>query len=49
VRITRTRTIAGTTTRETAYLVITLPAADAQPIDLNSWARRHWHIENRLH
>jgi predicted transposase YbfD/YdcC len=49
VRITRTRTLAGTTTRETAYLVITLPAADAQPVDLNRWARRHWHIENRLH
>ena len=47
VRITRTRTITGT--RETAYLVITLPAADAQPVDLNHWARRHWHIENRLH
>lgn len=33
----------------TSYLVITLPAADAQPADLNQWVRRHWHIENRLH
>lgn len=49
VRITRTRTIAGTTTRETAYLIVTLPAADAQPVDLNHWARSQWHIENRLH
>jgi predicted transposase YbfD/YdcC len=49
VRITRTRTTNAKTTRETAYLVITLPAADAQPVELNQWARRHWHIENRLH
>ena len=49
VRITRTRTIAGATTRETAYLIVTLPAADAQPADLNHWARSQWHIENRLH
>lgn len=49
VRITRTRTVAGQTTRETAYLVISLPAADAQPVDLNQWARLHWHIENRPH
>jgi predicted transposase YbfD/YdcC len=49
VRITRTRTVAGRTTRETAYLVISLPAADAQPVDLSDWTRLHWHIENRLH
>lgn len=49
VRITRTRTIAGATTRETAYLIVTLPAAEAQPVDLNHWARSQWHIENRLH
>jgi predicted transposase YbfD/YdcC len=49
VRITRTRIIAGTTTRETTYLIVTLPAADAQPVDLHTWARLEWHIENRLH
>ena len=49
VRITRTRSVAGTTTLETAYLVISLPAADAQPVDLSDWIRLHWHIENRLH
>ena len=49
VRITRTRTVAGRTTRETAYLVVSLPAADAQPVDLSDWIRLHWHIENRLH
>jgi predicted transposase YbfD/YdcC len=49
IRITRTRIIAGTTTRETAYLIVTLPAEDAQPADLHTWARLEWHIENRLH
>lgn len=49
VRITRTRTIAGKRTRETAYLVASLPAVHAQPADLQEWARREWHIENRLH
>jgi hypothetical protein len=49
IRITRTRTIGGKTSRETAYLVVSLPAAHAQPADLQDWARREWHIENRLH
>jgi predicted transposase YbfD/YdcC len=49
VRITRTRIINGKTTRETAYLLITLPAENAGPADLNAWARQEWHIENRLH
>ncbi|MEU7999188.1 hypothetical protein AB0B83_28255 [Micromonospora sp. NPDC049060] len=49
VRITRTRMIAGKRTRETVYLVASLPAAHAQPADLQQWARLEWHIENRLH
>jgi predicted transposase YbfD/YdcC len=49
VRITRTRTVNGRTTRETAYLVVSLPAEHAQPDQLQDWARREWHIENRLH
>ncbi|MDM4723551.1 ISAs1 family transposase [Micromonospora sp. WMMA1363] len=49
VRITRTRTIKGKTTRETEYLTISLPADQAQPADLGTWARSEWHIENRLH
>ncbi|MFF5235566.1 ISAs1 family transposase [Dactylosporangium sp. NPDC000521] len=51
VRITRTRTCAttGKTSRETAYLTVSLPAGQAQPRDLQDWIRRHWHIENRLH
>jgi len=49
VRITRTRTIKTKTTRQTAYLVMSLPAAEAQPADLGGWARQEWHIENRLH
>jgi predicted transposase YbfD/YdcC len=49
VRITRTRTVKGKTTRETAYLTVSLPAEQAQPADLGTWARSEWHIENRLH
>jgi predicted transposase YbfD/YdcC len=49
VRITRTRVVAGSVTRETAYLVVSLPATRAQPADLQEWARLEWHIENRLH
>jgi predicted transposase YbfD/YdcC len=49
VRITRTRTVGEKTTRETAYLIVTLPAGQAQPEQLGDWVRREWHIENRLH
>ncbi|HET9138761.1 ISAs1 family transposase [Actinophytocola sp.] len=49
VRLTRTRTTSGTTSRETAYLITTLPAGHAQPEQLGDWTRREWHIENRLH
>ncbi|WP_434742723.1 ISAs1 family transposase [Micromonospora sp. SH-82] len=49
VRITRTRTVKGKTSRETAYLTVSLPAGQAQPADLGTWARSEWHIENRLH
>ncbi len=49
VRITRTRTTGGKTSRETAYLVVTLPAEHAQPADLQDWARQEWLIENLVH
>lgn len=49
VRITRTRTVKGKTSRQTAYLVASLPDLDAQPIDLGAWNRLEWHIENRVH
>jgi predicted transposase YbfD/YdcC len=49
VRITRTRTAGAKTSRETAYLIVTLPAGTAQPDQLGDWVRREWHIENRLH
>ncbi|GAA2917099.1 ISAs1 family transposase [Actinoplanes cyaneus] len=49
VRIIRTRIVAGRTTRETAYLTVSLPAGHAPARDLQAWIRRHWHIENRLH
>ena len=51
IRITRTRTIttSGKTTREAAYLTVTLPAAEAYPADLQEWIRREWLIENLVH
>jgi predicted transposase YbfD/YdcC len=49
IRITRTRIVAGKTSRETAYLTVSLPAGHATARDLQTWIRRHWHIENRLH
>ncbi|WP_407650817.1 ISAs1 family transposase [Actinoplanes lobatus] len=49
VRITRTRTVDGKTSRETAYLITSLPAAHAQPADLQKWARAEWLIENQVH
>jgi predicted transposase YbfD/YdcC len=49
VRITRTRTIKGKTSRETAYLTISLPAGQARPVDLGAWARAEWQIENKIH
>ncbi|MBT0774322.1 ISAs1 family transposase [Kineosporia sp. J2-2] len=49
VRITRTRIIKGKTTRDTAYLIISLPHEHAGAATLNLWARQEWHIENRLH
>jgi len=49
VRITRTRIVAGRTSRETAYLTVSLPAGKALPVDLQTWIRQHWHIENRIH
>jgi predicted transposase YbfD/YdcC len=48
-RITRTRTVAGKTSRETAYLTVSLPAGQAPPRDMQTWIRQHWHIENRIH
>jgi predicted transposase YbfD/YdcC len=49
VRITRTRTTNGKTSRETAYYTVSLPAEHAQPIDLQQWARREWQIEALHH
>jgi predicted transposase YbfD/YdcC len=49
VRITRTRTTDGKTSRETAYLITSLPAVDAQATDLQKWARAEWLIENQVH
>jgi predicted transposase YbfD/YdcC len=48
-RITRTRIIAAHTSRETAYLTVSLPAGHATARDLRTRIRQHRHIENRLH
>ncbi|MEV0807774.1 hypothetical protein AB0I41_15585, partial [Micromonospora sp. NPDC050200] len=46
VRITRTRTTSnGKTGRETAYFTVSPPADQAQPADLQDWARREGHID----
>jgi hypothetical protein len=42
-------TTSGKTTRETAYLSISLPAADAHPGDRQDWIRREWLIEALHH
>lgn len=49
VQITRTRIIDSHQTRETAYLIVTLPAERAHPANLIDWARLEWMIENRSH
>lgn len=49
VRVTRTRTTSTGTSRETCYLVVSIPATNAQPDDLQDWIRREWLIENQLH
>jgi hypothetical protein len=41
VRISRTRTVDGKTSRETAYLITSRPAADAQPSDLQKWGEQN--------
>jgi predicted transposase YbfD/YdcC len=52
VRITRTRKRKGSTKRattETVYAITSLTAEQAQPAELASYIRGHWHVENKLH
>jgi hypothetical protein len=37
------------TSRETAYLTVSLPTTQAHPADLQDWIRREWLIENGVH
>ena len=48
-QVHRRRTLNGETTEETAYGVTSLPPEQADAKALQSMARGHWGIENRLH
>jgi predicted transposase YbfD/YdcC len=48
-RIERIRETGGKVSRETAYIVTSLSAAEAGPERLLELTRTHWGIENRLH
>ena len=47
--LTRSRTIRGKTTTETAYGITSLPRKHADAKTLLRLTRGHWGIENRLH
>ncbi|WP_230202908.1 hypothetical protein [Parafrankia discariae] len=51
VRITRRcqPLAGGPTETEIAYLVTSVATHQASPIRLATFAREHWHVENRLH
>jgi predicted transposase YbfD/YdcC len=36
-------------TTETVYAITNLRVHEAKPVQLATWIRRHWHIENKLH
>lgn len=48
IRITRTIPDGGTS-REIAYLTVSLPRRPGPIPDLQDWARREWLIENMVH
>ena len=48
-RIERTRRVGGKTSIEIAYVITSLPRAEATPARLLELTRRHWSVENRLH
>lgn len=49
IRIIRTRTIKGKTTRETVYYVTDLTCPDTTPAAMAFHIRRHWSVENSSH
>jgi predicted transposase YbfD/YdcC len=49
VRVERVRRIKGAESREVEYYQTSLGSARATALDLLSWIRKHWAIENRLH
>jgi hypothetical protein len=48
-RIERMRSIGDKESLEVAYIITSLPAAEAGPERLLALSRGHWGIENRLH
>lgn len=48
-RIERTRQIGDKKSVEIAYIITSLPAAEAGPERLLALSRGHWGIENKLH
>jgi len=34
---------------KSVYAFVTLPAEHATPVELATWIRQHWHIDNTLH
>ncbi|MCH7231590.1 ISAs1 family transposase [Glycomyces sp. L485] len=49
IRIIRTRTVKGKTTRETVYYATNLTCPDTTPAALAFHIRRHWAVENSSH
>jgi hypothetical protein len=48
-RIERTRRTGGKESVEVAYIITSMPAAEAGPERLLQLSRGHWDIENKLH
>lgn len=48
-RLTRRTVRNGVETVETGYAISSVPRSEAAAVQILSWWRNHWHIENRLH
>jgi predicted transposase YbfD/YdcC len=48
-QLTRTRVVNGKRHREVVYLICSLGAHQATPVQITAWINQHWHIELRVH